>query len=540
MTIKEITALRKAGRLQEALQAAETEFASSQNKYTASALFWCLNDLYKQQEQEEALSTLERMEALYEDYCSGDKMMLMSLTYARRIAKPFSQEIKDALAQAKNGADITGTYSKILEAYNSQSLDKSLYSDFGWMVYYVLKRTPLNNAYARKTLLNQYLMLELPKPSLLHSLILGEAIKIEKNTPLQFRIRDFIRLWGLENLMEDDWKQFKTDQGHFLPSTVEKLIGAYAKEIKTDRVVAPPEFNDLVDKALTIYPNNQNIPQDKAVVLMSQGEKGKALECYKDLILKYPSKFYLWSQVAELTDDIDIKLGLLCKAITLGVEDTFLGGIRLKIASILLAKGLYANARYELDQYKETYTSQGWNLKAEYWHLLNQVSTVQATDSNSSLYAQFCPEADKFIYSALPSIFAIKVSDKLLEDRNHPGRKFVLWTLRTKNDILRVKKPSKFGLERSKNGSVFEVKVLDDKVVWIKPSQVSLLEQDWIKEAEGAVTLRTDRNGKTYAILNGVYIGEKFLRDIKSGQNVKIIALSQQDSRWSAISLAKK
>ena len=42
MTIKEITNLRKSGRLQEALEAANNEFSKNSNIYTAGALFWCL------------------------------------------------------------------------------------------------------------------------------------------------------------------------------------------------------------------------------------------------------------------------------------------------------------------------------------------------------------------------------------------------------------------------------------------------------------------------------------------------------------------
>ena len=49
MTIKEITALRKAGRLEEALLAAENEFALNVNNFTAGSLFWCLNDICKKE-----------------------------------------------------------------------------------------------------------------------------------------------------------------------------------------------------------------------------------------------------------------------------------------------------------------------------------------------------------------------------------------------------------------------------------------------------------------------------------------------------------
>ena len=80
MTIKEITALRRAGRLDEALQAAENEFAQSANNFTAGSLFWCLNDICKQETEQEAIQSLyDRMKSLYEKFCSEDEYMPKSL-----------------------------------------------------------------------------------------------------------------------------------------------------------------------------------------------------------------------------------------------------------------------------------------------------------------------------------------------------------------------------------------------------------------------------------------------------------------------------
>ena len=75
MNIKEIIELRKSGHLAEAMAAAEIEFAQDANKYTASALFWCFNDLFKQQSGDEALTTVERMKTLYNDFGSEDDYM---------------------------------------------------------------------------------------------------------------------------------------------------------------------------------------------------------------------------------------------------------------------------------------------------------------------------------------------------------------------------------------------------------------------------------------------------------------------------------
>ncbi|MBD5241270.1 MAG: hypothetical protein HDS59_04245 [Barnesiella sp.] len=539
MTIKEITALRKSGHLQEALEAAEKELAQSVNIYSVGALFWCLNDLYKQQHRNDASATIERMKTLYNDYCDGDELMLNALASAERQSILHFHDIKDGLDKAKSGIDITSLHNSIVQWFKNGEIDPQLYQDFGWLTYYVLKQTNLGDADKRKTLLNQYLQLNLPKPSILHSLFLGEAIKIEQNTPLQFRIRDFIRIWGLENLRDEDWEQYRTDNGNTLPSLVEKLIGVYVKELKTDKVEASEDFIQLVDKALVKYPKSQNMPYFKATVLISQGKAEEALTYYKNLILKFPSKFYLWSYTAELIEDIDTKIGLLCKALTCGTDDEFLGSVRLRLASLLHQKGMSENARYELDKYRETYKNKGWNLKPEFWQIHNHVSSVKQAIDNNLIYSEYAVRADEFIYSSLPTIVAAKVGENQSEDRNHPGRKITTWILRTANDTIRLRKPTKFRLKmRIPNGAIFDIKLHDGKIVWIKEHD-GCISESWLKESNGDVLLRTDRNGKKYAIISGSYIGENLLTNINDGQTIKILSIQQKDGRWAAIKVLK-
>lgn len=539
MTIKEITALRKSGHLQHALEGAEIEFAQCVNKYTVSALFWCLNDLYKQQDYNDAAAIIARMKALYNDYCIGDELMQKALASAERRSLLHFQEIKNAVENAKGGKDAIGPQQQATAWYNEGQLDRQLHSDFGWLTYYALKQTPAGEAHKRKKLLNQYLQLDLPKPSILHSLILCEAIKIEQNTPLQFRIRDFIRIWGVENLREEDWEQFRTDNGKILPSTVEKLIGVYAKELKTDGVESSEDFSQLVDKALAKYPKNQNMPYYKATVLISQGEIQAALTYYKNLILQFPSKFYLWNQTAELVEDIDTKIGLLCKALTCGTDDEFLGGVRLRLASLLYQKGLSENAKHELERYRETYQNKGWNLKPEFWQIYYQVSSVEKPLDNNKIYSEYAVKADEFIYSSLPTVVAAKVGETQSEVRNHPGRKITTWILRTENAAIKLRKPAKFRLNRrTPNGAIFDVKLHDGRIVWVK-DHIGSLSVSWLKEISGEVKLRTDRNGKKYAIISGSYVGENVLKGINDGQRVKALSIQQKDGRWSVISIIK-
>lgn len=539
MTIQEITALRKSGRLQEALVAAENEFAKNANRYTVGALFWCLNELYRHQEGEEMTATIERMKCLYDDFCEGDEFMMKSLAIAERRLVPHFDTVKNAVEEAKKGGDVNAIHKQIFELYSRGEIDSKLYADLGWLSYYALKATTLSDAYRRKVLLNQYFKLNLDRPSILHSLILGEGIKIEQNTPLQFRIRDFIRIWGLENLREEDWEQYRTNDGNTLPSTVEKLIGVYSKELMTDNVVAPDDFAEIVERALAKFTNNQNMPLFKARVLLSQGKKDEALKYYRDLILRFPSKFYLWNQAADLVDDIDLKIGLLSKALNCGADEGYMGGVRMKMAATLHAKGLMPNARYELDQYRSGYQERGWHLKSEFLALYNQLSSITPSENNNQLYSDYSPIAEDFIYSELPNQFAIKVSDKQIEDKNRPGRKFILWTLRTEGGTLRLKKPAKYGLPpRTPNGAFFTIKVLIDKIVWIKQA-ASVPNLSWVKEVSGTVQIRKDRNGNSYSIIQGVYVGARMLQRVVDGQQIKVLAIRQDDGRWSAMSIIK-
>ncbi|MGN0223502.1 MAG: hypothetical protein ACI4AM_05705, partial [Muribaculaceae bacterium] len=185
MTIKEITALRKSGQLAEAMAAAEAEFAQAANRYTAGALFWCLNDLLKQQSGNEAISTIEQMRNLCELFGSDDNYMQTAMGAAEKRIIPHYYEVKNAIENAKNGGNAISLHNQIYVFYKTNDLSKQLYDDFGWLTYYALKQTNVTDVLNMKKLLHLYLQLDLPKPSILHSLILGEAVKVEKNTPLQ-------------------------------------------------------------------------------------------------------------------------------------------------------------------------------------------------------------------------------------------------------------------------------------------------------------------------------------------------------------------
>lgn len=278
------------------------------------------------------------------------------------------KEIKAATELARSGKQTTELYDRLSTLHKSGHLDRDLFLNFGWLIYYNLKYIPVNNVLPRKRLMVQYLNLDLERPSLLHSLMLVEAIKLKKKSPAQFRFRDFVELWGLANLRDEDWENFKPENGRAKNSLVENLIGVYVHEIGKDHAVASEEFSRLLDKAIEIYRSNPHLPLYRAVMLEAQGRKEEALTCYCSLLKRWPRKFYLWSRAEALlpASDLDTRIALLCKAVTLARDKTFLGDIRLRLANVLHRKGMHHHAKHELNQYLRLYTSQRWQIKN--WH----------------------------------------------------------------------------------------------------------------------------------------------------------------------------
>ncbi|MGN0214708.1 MAG: DUF7017 domain-containing protein, partial [Muribaculaceae bacterium] len=217
--------------------------------------------------------------------------------------------------------------------------------------------------------------------------------------------------------------------------------------------------------------------------------------------------------------------------------DNFIVNVRLTLAKLLIQAGMPSNAKYELEKHRQTCQNNGWNLKEEFRNLYNQLTSVEAAADNTAIYTEYSVKTDDFIYSSFPSVLAVKVDEKQNDDRNHPGRKITTWTLRTEKSTERLRKPNKYGLNRrTPNGAIFEIKVNDGKIVWIKPHS-GPINESWLKEHCGEVHMRTDRNGRCYAIISGSYVGEKLLKGISDGQQITVLSILQKDGRWSAITI---
>ena len=500
MSYSEINLLRKSGQLDRALEMAESEYAAVPGKLEAVTLFWCLNDLVKRLEDEDELrAAIDRMRELMVLHDPDNDLLIKSMISAERLLSPEGKREQE-----------------------------------GWRALRALQEMPIEEVVERKRLLFKYLQLDLMKPSLLHSRIMEEALKMERADSKEFAFCKFADLWGLDSFRPEDWEQRQTKTGHILPSNVEKAITSYNKALQADpEQEASNAYRQLIIDAIIKYPRNIHLPRYAAQLLARDGLVSEALEAYKRLLMKTSDKFYLWEDLANLVDSPDVEMGMLAGAITSGVYDEFLSNIRLRMADLLCNAQLYANAQTELDRYQRAHQMKGWGLSRKFYNVANRIPRGTVGVDNRPLYQKYKALAEDFLFANVEPTLMVKVWENK-EMRN--DKSVISWQMRCDQESVWLH-PKRFHLDfRSRNGSMFLVKLVDGKAVWAKPAT---LDEDlpWLRRVTGPVTIRQQAaNGKMFGFVEDVFVPGHQLIGLSQGQEVTVSAILNGD-KWSSLQL---
>ena len=549
MSFREVTALRKSGRLQEAYNMAKADLEQEQSEWTYSAMFWVLSDCGKlyigRGENGKARECLNKMVKLLE--CINDNG-----GYAERAVKNLNRQLipnwnlvynMSELAKAGNEED---AFNNLIEAHKSAPFDAALHEDFGWVIFrYLNKRYgEIGSINARKALAI-YMTLENERPSLLHSQILNVATKISEKYE-DFKFLPFLRLWGVFNFSDKDFyssywegkeisplveriiercfklgygigdvldafevnprirnvvdvfsryyffeisRQYKGDvslliksissyinaingkeiKNEFhskilsmflrklpeekisdvipalekwgfnnfrkedwnreqyeekeMPSLVEKAIGRYLKALKLRQYQdTNVSFIDLLKEAISRYTDDDQLQRNLALIRIAQGERAEALSIYRSLLLKL-NRYYVWKELSDATDDKELKISALCKAIVSEPQDKFLGSVHLTLAGLLIEDNQLEEAKAELNTFMNTYKSEGWGPNDEYKRLVKLIpESIVGVSDNKQFYSDHILPAEEFVYSGIEwtsfvvcDIYTQKNKDKEIE-----------------------------------------------------------------------------------------------------------------------------
>ncbi len=547
MSFREVTALRRAGRLQEAYNMAKADLAEEQSEWTFSAMFWVLSDQSKvflaNGEKDQAKICLEKMLDIFELIDDSAGYANRAIDYLRRKLEPNWEIVNQMSEWSKYGRE-EEAYHKLLEIHQKGSLDDALHEDFGWVIFRYLNHhyETIGSVNARNALFT-YLQLNNPRPSKLHSQILNLSSKISEKYD-DFKFLPFLRMWnvdylssedfrssywegkelqplverlmsrcfslgyslqdvteafttnerisesivfqaysrhcffeiyklydggsslleairnycnevknkeivnefhskilsiylqklpenniseivivlnnwGVHNFRKEDWKRESKEDKEY-PSLVEKAIRRYLQALKLKQYKDADEgFIELLKEAIDHYSDDDQLERNLAQILLAKGEREEALSIYRKLLLKL-NRFYIWKELADATDDVNLKISALCKSILSESNDDYLGEVHLSLCRTLIDTGQKQLAKRELNQFKETYQRNGWRPKEAYPILKQELKDITENSSdNSDFYHSHLLPAEEFVYSdiewipmVLVDIFNVKKDNK--------------------------------------------------------------------------------------------------------------------------------
>lgn len=208
MSFKDVTSLRKEGRLDEAIEMAWDDFSSDPNNYSASALFWTLKLLCERSLREHdcnsALTYFQDMQTTYEHMDDYEGIAERSLSSLETKVFQEYNKITSLLSDSKAGnSDDAIEYVLRLDF---EEYPERVQENIAWIIYYhiKLKMTGIDMP-AFDTLTCTYFKLQIPKPSIVHSQMLNLAIKFA-GLNNSYDLVGFIKRWGVCNFSEEDCK----------------------------------------------------------------------------------------------------------------------------------------------------------------------------------------------------------------------------------------------------------------------------------------------------------------------------------------------
>ena len=260
VTSKDVFAKRKEGQLDEAYSMAlQLMNATNPDDWDIKAFGWCLIDLIKREANTGNQRNLNHYKQQLESITGPalDEVLAKGKDYALSLCNPNAAKIREAAQLSRNGQyeQSIAIYKQLIDAGET---DQNVATSLAWDIYKrskeLLAQSPVIFGKI-KLYLKWYLMLNVEKPSVLHSLILQIANKCASEN--NFDMLAFSRYWGLENLRDEDFESFKTDDGSTIPSLAERVFIQAAKDgISKNDSAELTQFLPVLETAIKRLPDS--------------------------------------------------------------------------------------------------------------------------------------------------------------------------------------------------------------------------------------------------------------------------------------------
>jgi hypothetical protein len=502
MSFKEVTELRKSGKLDEAYLMAKKELEE------AMAPFMVIDTETGNEINHEA-----------------------DLLWPKRA---LSWVLFDYIKQANSVDHFDDFLQKIEELYNLQLppsenlLFDQLAWQFGKMAFSISRITPIP-ADKSIILFKKLAGFHFTKPSEAYSFLFKSFHKLLKESVLYIPFADW---WNFENFREEDFVKEKLENGMEVMAIVEQAYIAYAKHLlpfhnnshetifdKSKVEVFLPKISELID----IHPQFQYPPYFKAKLLLALGDKENMLSALLPFAKKKQNDFWVWDIFAEVfINESEKVFACYCRALLCNSPEEMLVNLRQKMARALVSKQLFNEAKTEIEKILTTKNAKGHKIPNEVanWQNLEWYLKATSKKSNVEIYKQYAHIAEDLLFSDIPE------ETLIVEFVNTDKKMLNFIASKTKFGFFKFER----FLKEVKVGDILKVRFNGGgnegayKAATISKTKDEAFSIRFTKHLEGVIKIS---EGKAFGFLDDVYVHPSIVSKyhLTNGQHIKAQAI---------------
>lgn len=390
-----------------------------------------------------------------------------------------------------------------------------------------------------------------PKPSESYTYIYKSFHQHYKNWSNYLNLADW---WNFTNFRSQDYltEEFK---GKKNMSIVEQAYIAYSKKLLEGESIESngdilnkaidkerirlylPKLEEIINK----HPEYQHPPYYKAKLLLALGDKDDVLSSFLPFARQKKNDYWVWELIAEISlEDEGLSFACYCKALSLKTHEEFLVKLRQKFASLLIERKLYMEAKTEIENLIAVRSKNDWKIPNQVKQWTDQEWYQKATDKtdNKDLYLKHLRKAEEVLFQDIPEeIIAVEFVNE------------------NKNMLTFVKDKNKHGffnfsnlLEKPKIGNVLKVRFKGDgqdgffKVLTARKLE-SNLKSEAINNFRGLLKIILPQG---FGFAEDVFIEPRMIENNNLEDNQEIMGTAilsfnkkKDEWGWKAITIAK-
>lgn len=351
---------------------------------------------------------------------------------------------------------------------------------------------------------------------------------------------DFLDWWNFDNLTQDDYEPYKTDNGRAIMSVAERAYIAKSKALlrlnDNERI---REFLPKLDNLMNNHPEMTYPGYFYGKLLLSLGSTiEEELRVILPFARRKATEFWVWQLLSDVfVDDYEKQLACLLRATHCRTQENFLGKVRIKLAAAYIQREQFGLAKFQIDKVTQCYLAQGFNLPFEVncWIREPWISTVVSNGHDPIDYLSI---TDDILCKGTEEAVAVVTQT----DTN--SNKVILIYGKEKRMIQKL--PFKVG-----SGVVLKINYTiepNGKTHIIRAGQTPFpRDLDFAKVVEGRTIKRTDREFAFLRTTSGdFYIAPNIVRkyDIQNGEIVKSLVVydynrNRETWDWTCVSIKR-